>query len=442
MAQSHQPDFPDVDYLRGETLQQMGRWEEAALSFREVLARRPGHANAAACLALISALTGDFAQAREWAGNALARAPNHDIAHIALALAEIEDGEFMAASARLRELLENPAAEKAEGTAVAAGFAADAFDRHGRYHESFVVSRASKAMLRELWSAPTGGRRMVDVARELTDYFETAPNWTVRTNSETETEPPAGHVFVLGFLRSGTTLLETILATDPKVLHADEIDFLADGARAFLMDAAGLARLAALSDRGTIMWRANYWKAVRNAQFSVNEKIFVDKMPINTFRLPLIARLFPTAKIAFAIRDPRDVVLSCFRRHFDCTPYSAEFLQLEDCARFYAATMAFAEACRKKLPLDVLELRYEDIVDNFDSTIRSLCGFAGIAWSETMRDFRHAAGTIDLRGASARQVRRGLYSGTAGHWRHYRDELAPVLPILAPWVARFGYPPE
>jgi hypothetical protein len=386
-------------------------------------------------------LTGDFVQAREWGGKALARAPNHDIAHIALALAEIEDGEFIAASARLWELLENPAAEKAEGAAVAAGFVADAFDRHGRYHESFVVSRASKAMLREIWPAPTG-RRMVDVARELTNYFAASPNWTAGPNSQSGSEPPADHVFVLGFLRSGTTLLETILATNPKVLHADEIDFLADGASAFLMDAAGLGRLAALSDRGIAKWRANYWKAVRSAQFSVNEKIFVDKMPINTFRLPLISRLFPAAKIVYAIRDPRDVVLSCFRRHFDPTPYSAEFLQLEDCARFYAATMALAEACRKKLPLDVLELRYEDIIDNFDFTTRALCGFAGIAWSETVRDFRQAAATIDLRSASARQVRRGLYSGTAEHWRHYRDELRPVLPILAPWVARFGYPPE
>jgi len=136
------------------------------------------------------------------------------------------------------------------------------------------------------------------------------------------------------------------------------------------------------------------------------------------------------------------VVLSCFRRHFDPTLYSLEFLQLEDCARLYAATMALAAICGNKLPLDVLELRYEDIVDNFDDTVRRLCGFAGIAWSENMRDFRHAAGTIDLRSASARQVRQGLYSGAAGHWRNYRDELASIQATLAPWVARFGYQAE
>lgn len=439
-AQSHQPDSPAVDFVRGETLQQMGQWEQAALSFRKVLAQRPGHANAAACLALISALTGDFAEAREWATKALARALVHGIAHIALALAEIEDGDFAAASERLREVLEDEAAPKAEGTAVAAGFAGDAFDRHHRYAEAFAVSRASKAMLREIW--PAGDRRMTDIARELTNYLEKAERWKAGEDSNASADQPAGHVFLLGFLRSGTTLVETILATDPNVVHADEVDFLGEAARTFLMDAAGIARLATLSEAELAHWRAGYWHAVREAQFPVGKKIFVDKMPVDTFRLPLIARLFPTAKIVFAIRDPRDVVLSCFRRHFDPTIYSREFLRLEDCAGLYAAAMALADVCRKKLPLDILELRYEDIVDNFDSTIRALCDFTGVDWSETMRDFGRAAETIDLRSASARQVRRGLYSGAAGHWRNYREELAPVLPILAPWAARFGYPAE
>jgi len=440
-AQTHQPDLPAVDYLRGETLQQMGRWEEAAVSFRKVLARHPRNANAAACLALISALAGNFVEAREWGEKALEQKPAHGIAHIALALAEIESGNFAAAAARMGELLENPS-EKAEGTVVAAGFAADAFDRHGRYRESFEVARASKAMLRDLWSSQTGGRRMPDVARELTNYFETSAPWTAAKDRHAEAGEPTAHVFVLGFLRSGTTLLETILATDPNALHADEIDFLADGAGAFLTCAEGLDRLAALSDNELAIWRAKYWQSVGDAKFAVGGKIFVDKMPINTFRLPLISRLFPTAKIIFAIRDPRDVVLSCFRRHFDATPYSREFLQLEDCARFYAATMEFADACRNKLPLSMFDLRYEDIVGDFDSTIRSLCALTGIGWHESMRDFRQAADTIDLRGASARQVRRGLYSGAAGHWRNYCEELAPVLPILAPCVARLGYPPE
>ena len=79
---------------------------------------------------------------------------------------------------------------------------------------------------------------------------------------------------------------------------------------------------------------------------------------------------------------------------------------------------------------------------DFDSTVRATCDFVGIGWNDSMRDFSIAANAIDRRSASAGQVRRGLYSGAVGQWRRYRAELAPVLPILQPWVERFGYPTE
>ncbi|HEY3637055.1 MAG TPA: sulfotransferase [Rhizomicrobium sp.] len=441
-AQAQMPDIPGVEFSRGEIFQQMGLWEKAAPCFRKVLARQPNHSNAAACLALISALTGDFAEARELALHTLARDKTQPIAHIAMAIVEIEAAEIGSAVERLRELFEGPASLKSEGVAVAAGFASDAFDRHGRYAEAFAVARASKIMLRELWLEQECGKRVTDSAREQTNYFQKSSIWTAGRHQEFASAAPTEHVFVLGFLRSGTTLLETILATDPDVVHVDEIDFLGAAADAFLADMDGLDRLSQLPENEVALWRENYWKAVREAGFSAEQKIFVDKMPINSLRLPLIARLFPTAKIVFAIRDPRDVVLSCFRRHFDPTPYSREFLDLEDCARLYAATMSLADACRQKLPLQILELRYEDLIGNFTDTVHSLCRFIGVAWSGSKDDFQQAAGSIDLRSASARQVRRGLYGGAVGHWRHYRQDLAPVLPILAPWATRFGYPVE
>lgn len=441
-AQAKVADFPAVDFARGEALQQMGRWEEAGLCFRKVLARRPEHVNAAACLALISAIDGRFAEAREWSTKVLARQPSHPIAHIALAMAEIDTGDFSNAEERLRVVIENAAEAREQGAAYAAAFAADAFERCGRYREAFAVSRASKAILRELWPSQPGSRRMVDIAGEFADYFEKSKRWDAAEISGRGADLPAAHVFILGFQRSGTTLLETILATDPGVLHAHEIDFFDSAARDFLTSEAGLDRLAVLGPNRILEWRDTYWNAAREANFSVGGKIFVDKMPTNTFRLPLIARLFPSARIVLALRDPRDVVLSCYRRQFDPTPYSREFLHLEDCARFYAATMKFADICRQKLPLNILEHRYEDMVAGFSSSLSAVCNFTGVRWSESMRNFQDAANTIDLRSASARQVRRGLYTDAIGQWRHYRDELAPVLPILAPWVTRFGYPSD
>ncbi len=156
--------------------------------------------------------------------------------------------------------------------------------------------------------------------------------------------------------------------------------------------------------------------------------------------MALIAKLFPKASILFAIRDPRDVVFSCFRRHLKVTGTQYEFLSLDSCARIYSLIMRIGEICRDKMPLDVLEHRYEDMVQDFDGRIRAVCDFIGVEWAETMRNFDEHASIADLRSPSALQVRRPLYGEGIGQWRRYGEQLKPVLPILEPWVTKFGYP--
>ena len=171
-------------------------------------------------------------------------------------------------------------------------------------------------------------------------------------------------------------------------------------------------------------------------------KVALDKLPLNTMKLPLIARLFPEAKILFALRDPRDVVLSCFRQRFRMNPSMYEFLTLDGAARFYDGVMRLADLYRAKLSLDLHTHRYEDLVEDFDGQTRTICDFIGLPWRAEMRDF---AATLDDRSTatpSSTQVARGLYREGVGQWRRYRDQLAPVLPVLAPWVATYGYPAD
>lgn len=437
-AQANAREMWATDYSRGGTLQQLGRYEEAAECYRKVLAREPAHVDALACLALILAHLGDFASARDCGARACLLDPRHPIARIALAICAIEARRFEGAIQDLRDLFADPAIVQHRAAAYAAGFSADAFDRHRRFGEAFEIYSAANERLRALHAGQFERNRAIGEARRLTDYFRKSEPWVAGTVDFAQSEAHR-HVFVLGFMRSGTTLLETILATSPEVAHIDEIEFLTDAARAFLLSDADLDRLAVLDPAECARWRESYWNSVRRAGYSVAGKCFVDKMPFNTIRLPLISRLFPGAKVIFASRDPRDVVLSCFRRRFNPGPYSFEFFRLEDCARFYAATMELAELYRAKLPLTIHEHRYEDMVTDLETSVRAVCNFTGIAWLPAMRDFRGTAEAIDSRSASAAQVRRGLYPEAIGQWRQYRDELAPVLPILAPWVARLGY---
>ncbi len=155
--------------------------------------------------------------------------------------------------------------------------------------------------------------------------------------------------------------------------------------------------------------------------------------------LPLVAKLFPGARILFARRDPRDVVLSCFRRRFGMNPSMYQLLTLEGTAAYYDAVMRLAQIWRQLLPLPQHLVRYESLVEDFDGTARAACDFLGLAWDEGLRDFAARARTRGISTPSAAQVARGLNREGQGSWRRYRQQMEPVLPTLRPWVEAFGY---
>ena len=255
-------------------------------------------------------------------------------------------------------------------------------------------------------------------------------------------EGTAGLTFILGFPRSGTTLLGQILASDPSVAVLEEKPLLARTIADFMDMPDGLAKLAALSNDELAAYREDFWRLARDYAGALDGKRVVEQTALNTVHLPLIERLFPGAGIVFAIRDPRDVVLSCFRRQFAPTRFTLEFSTLESTARFYDATMRLAEACRNRLGLNFFDVRNEDVIAQFEAQTRRLCDFCGIPWGETMRDFQEAATDRQIGTRSAAQIRRGLTSEGVGIWRRYRAQMEPVLPLLAPWVERFGYPED
>jgi hypothetical protein len=167
----------------------------------------------------------------------------------------------------------------------------------------------------------------------------------------------------------------------------------------------------------------------------------VDKFPLNIVVLPLIRRVFPNAKIIFALRDPRDVVLSCFQQRFTINAAMAQFLELERTGAYYDQVMALFELCRARLGLDLHQVRYEDVVAKLEGASRELCAFLGVAFEPAMLNYRATALKRAIATPSARQVIEPLYNRSVERWRRYEVELGPVLPVLAPWAARYGYRP-
>jgi hypothetical protein len=250
------------------------------------------------------------------------------------------------------------------------------------------------------------------------------------------------HAFIAGFPRSGTTLLESILAAHPDVITLAEKSTLGDVAPLYLSNESGLRQFKALSPADVRDARLRYWKRVREFGANPDGKVFVDENPLNSLWLALVAKLFPDAKVIFAVRDPRDVVFSCFRRRLQISLPTYEFLTLERAAQFYANTMRLAEAYRRTLALAWIDVRHESLVAEFETEAAGICAFLGLAYHGAMREFGERARTRAIPTASAPQIVRGLNSDGVGQWRHYANELRPVLPILAPWVERFGYPAD
>ncbi|HVU21540.1 MAG TPA: sulfotransferase [Rhizomicrobium sp.] len=321
----------------------------------------------------------------------------------------------------------------------------DALHAQRRYGEAFGAYQACNAELQRIHTRRflrSGIETVPQYLVRLIDYFslQQSHRWSAAVpSSAPHADDPARHIFIVGFPRSGTTLLENVLGCLPNTVTTDERDGLADGVREFMAAQAGLDRLAAAQGSILARYRRAYWKRLHERGLDHKNRIFIDKQPYNTVKLPLIAKLFPQAKIVFVVRDPRDVVLSCFRQRFKMNPSNFELLTLDGAARLYDLTMRLAEIYRSILSLDIQYVRHEDLLANFEKVIHSLCTHLNVAWDQNVFSFADRARNRAIATASANQVMKGLMQTPPEQWRHYHSELAPILPVLEPWVRRFGY---
>jgi tetratricopeptide (TPR) repeat protein len=440
-AISLQPAFPPAHFNRGWTLESLGDLAGAREAYGRALALDPDHAQALGALAILAARAGDWDEAAERAGQALARDPQQPVALMAMADAELARGEAEQAEARVRAFIASPR-PTAHERAVASQRLGDILDRRERYGEAFAAYEAGADGIRRIFLPrfqALGAETASALASRLIAAFSKTKTEAWRT-SATPSRKGARHIFLVGFPRSGTTLAGQILAGSPEVTTLEERDPLAEATQHFLGRSGDLALLASLSEEQAAPWRESYWRRVRAAAGDIGGKMVVDKLPMNILGLPLIAKLFPRAKILLMRRDPRDVVLSCFRRQFAINPTTIDLLSLEGAARLFDLTMSLAEIYQAKLDLPVRIQSHEALVNDFDVQTREMCAFAGIPWRSDLADFARGAGAVAT--PSSGQIAAGLTAEGVGHWRCYREPLASVLPILAPWIERFGYPAD
>jgi sulfotransferase family protein len=421
----------------------LGEISAAEASFRSAIETDPAQSVALAGLAHIASSRGAHSEAREWAEKALERVPGLPGAVMSLAAADLHQRRAAEAESRLRRLVDDARLSDLE-RAHATGLLGDALDAQSRPVEAFAAYDACNQTLQRLYAGRYGGDAGALVyARSLLGYFgRAAPDvWKVRPAMGPDFSGARGLVFLLGFPRSGTTLLEVILEGHPSVVSLEEQELLVDSLQQFMQHPEDLDGLRRASPAMLEAARTAYWRRVAQGGANVAGKVFVDKYPLNTLKLPLIARLFPDAKILVACRDPRDIVLSCFRHRFSMSAPIYELLSIQGAARYYDAVMQLLIRFGGALKLDTCLVRHEDLVTEFVREMKRICAFLGVDWDPAMGDFALRTRNRAVLTPSTAQLVRGLNTEGVGQWRRYEAQLAPVLPLLKPWIERFFYDP-
>jgi tetratricopeptide (TPR) repeat protein len=312
---------------------------------------------------------------------------------------------------------------------------AQLLDGLGRHEEAFSAFSRMNELFREDVTQPeergASYRNTVRRAREVVTQ-----DWVRGWRSEAAPDSRPAPVFLVGFPRSGTTLLDTILMGHPQIEVLEEEPALRK-AMTVLDEFEGLPTV---TDEHIRAARDVYFETAVSVTPLASGKLLIDKNPLTMNLLPLVRRLFPEARVILALRHPCDVILSCFMANFRLNDGMANFLRLESAADLYDASFGYYEHVQQLMPLPAHVVSYENIVADRARELRALFDFLGLDWHDAVLD--HQATALKrgrIKTASYAQVVEPIYTRSAGRWHNYRKQLEPVLPVLQPWIEKFGY---
>jgi len=427
----------------GKRCQEFGDYEMAS-EFFERAVKQGASEEACVTLAELFERKSRTDEAARLVERALAIRPEHPLALLALARLKRLGGDLETAEKQARQLLEKSGCDPA--TKVRAWYELGGIlDRQGRFDEAMSALLEAKALQR-----PGAARAAAILAgiqarvqeQEQTISSSVLERWAARA---TELSPKHRFAVLCGHPRSGTTLLEQVLDTHPDIITAEETHILHDEAylplsQGFPETASVLQVLDAAPPSLLRQSRENYFRFTELfIKKTIGEKLLIDKNPALNVLIPAVARIFPEAKFLVALRDPRDVCISCFMQPLSINPVSSAYLTLEGTISQYASVMGFWRTILPRMSNPACEVRYEEMVIDLEATARRVLGFLGVEWDNHVLGFYEHARSKPLRSPSYADVTKPIFKGAVGRWRNYQKYLEPWLDKLIPFITGYGY---
>ncbi len=250
-------------------------------------------------------------------------------------------------------------------------------------------------------------------------------------------------VFLIGFPRSGTTLLDTVLLSHSRISVVEEkpmVQKMVRLARSWQADQS--LNHENLTDQQVADLRAAYMTSLRQhlPDMAGADQVVIDKLPLNIVEAGLISKVFPNARFLLVLRHPCDCVLSCFMQDFRLNNAMSNFLDLKSAVQCYDKVMSLWATYRECLDLPLHTVKYEQIVADLEATVGQVLEFLGLEWEDAMTDYKATALDRKHIGTpSYHQVVQPIYGRADGRWQRYREHMQPVLPVLLKWAEIYGY---
>jgi len=433
------PECAEAHNELGMALRDLGRPDEAVISYGRALQIRPDYAEAHSNLGIALRLQGHTAEAEISCRRALAFDPDLSAAVVALAELHADRGQFAQAQdlfqraismqpqspeawagiARLRTMTASDAAWLAEAQRVAGQnlparqevllryAIGKYFDDLKDFEQAFLSYRRANELTRQ-YRAPHEQRQLKQAVDLITQRYDA--HWLSQAGAAAASSNRP--VFIVGMLRSGTSLAEQILASHPQVFGAGELTFWPTASSAN-------EPLGKLAD--------SYLRLL--AQLSPDAARVIDKMPGNFLHLGLIHAALPNARIIHMRRNPIDTCLSIYFQHFEANHSYASDLQ--DLAHAYGEYLRVMQHWRSTLPEQtILDVPYEGLVEDQEGWSRKMLDFIALPWDSRCLAFERTERTVIT--ASKWQVRQKISRASVERWRHYQRFVGPLRGLLPP----------